>query len=59
MKDIDGYPDYMMESIKLVEEKRAKNLSIDVPALPPCMFEGGIGDPFPFLSRQHVVHVIK
>ena len=27
MKMIDGYPDFMMKSIKLVEEKREKNLS--------------------------------
>ena len=27
MKLIDGYPEYMMESIKLVEEKREKNMS--------------------------------
>ncbi|MCK5309394.1 MAG: FAD-binding protein [Thermoplasmata archaeon] len=33
MKTIDGYPDYMMESIKLVEEKRVQNLKTDVPAL--------------------------
>lgn len=26
MKIIDGYPDYMMESIKLVEEKRERNM---------------------------------
>ncbi len=30
MKIIDGYPDFMMDSIKLVEEKREKNISIDV-----------------------------
>ena len=29
MKIIDGYPDYMMDSIKLVEEKREKNISTD------------------------------
>ena len=27
MKTTDGYPDYMMKSIKLVEEKREKNMS--------------------------------
>jgi len=30
MKMIDGYPDYMMKSIKLVEEKRGKNMSTHV-----------------------------
>jgi len=27
MKTIEGYPDYMMKSIKLVEEKRERNMS--------------------------------
>ncbi len=30
MKIVDGYPDYMMKSIKLVEEKREKNMSTPV-----------------------------
>ena len=30
MKIIDGYPDYMMKSIKLVEEKRENNMSSPV-----------------------------
>ena len=30
MKMIDGYPDYMMKSIKLVEKKREKNISTSV-----------------------------
>ena len=30
MKSIDGYPGYMMESIKLVEKKREKNMSTEV-----------------------------
>ena len=30
MKMIDGYPDYMMESIKLVEKKREKNMKTPV-----------------------------
>ena len=30
MKMIDGYPDYMMESIKLVEEKRERNMSTSI-----------------------------
>ena len=27
MKIVDGYPDYMMKSIKLVEEKREENMA--------------------------------
>ena len=30
MKIVDGYPDYMMKSIKLVEEKREKNMSTHI-----------------------------
>ncbi|MFH1101019.1 MAG: FAD-binding protein [Methanobacteriota archaeon] len=30
MKMIDGYPDYMMESIKLIEEKREKNMAASI-----------------------------
>jgi len=33
MKIIDGYPDYMMESIKKVEAKREKNLTLEHPAM--------------------------
>lgn len=33
MKIIDGYPDYMMKSIKLVEEKREKNMSAPVKSM--------------------------
>jgi succinate dehydrogenase / fumarate reductase flavoprotein subunit len=33
MEYIDGYPDYMMDSIKLIEEKREKNLTTDVKAM--------------------------
>ena len=33
MKIIDGYPEYMLESIKKVEEKRAKNLTVEYPAM--------------------------
>ena len=33
MKTIEGYPDYMRESIKLVEEKREKNMSKPVKPL--------------------------
>ncbi len=33
MEIIDGYPDYMMESIKLIEEKREKNIETAVTPL--------------------------
>lgn len=33
MKIIDGYPDYMMESIKLVEEKRERNMKYHIKPL--------------------------
>lgn len=33
MKIIDGYPDYMMKSIKLVEEKREKNMSAPIKSM--------------------------
>jgi len=33
MELIDGYPEYMVESIKKVEEKRQKNLDVDTPAM--------------------------
>jgi succinate dehydrogenase / fumarate reductase flavoprotein subunit len=33
MKTIDGYPEYMMESIKKVEEKRAANIEKEMAAM--------------------------